>query len=225
MRGGPSQAEARRPLRPQTSLPRRSSKCAQLASAPCPVDSLQHAQLPPVHASTHAGVLRTSAGCAKKRVAIPGVAHGRALPAARRKALRRTSAAHRLQKYLSPWSVPAGESGCEKARVGGCTARIASTARRGSSPGPLMTMVINQILPNKKSCGLLAPRCYESPSPTAADAPADAGSADGAAGAPAGTSRAESVTCHAKSFGERERERESFIRNNLHNGVVSGAAR
>jgi len=25
--------------------------------------------------------------------------------------------------------------------------------------------------------------------------------------------------------GERERERESFIRNNLHNGVVSGAAR
>ena len=26
-------------------------------------------------------------------------------------------------------------------------------------------------------------------------------------------------------FRERERERESFIRNNLHNGVVSGAAR
>ena len=134
MRGGPSQAEARRPLRPQTSLPRRSSKCAQLASAPCPVDSLQHAQLPPVHASTHAGVLRTSAGCAKKRVAIPGVARGRALPAARRKALRRTSAAHRLQKYLSPWSVPAGESGCEKARVGGCAARSCQHGAQGIQP-------------------------------------------------------------------------------------------
>ena len=30
---------------------------------------------------------------------------------------------------------------------------------------------------------------------------------------------------YRRTEGERERERESFIRNNLHNGVVSGAAR